>query len=667
VGSALAVKPAEKKSKPEVTPPTTATGLEPEESAGATEGLPLFLKRSNGMGASGGCSCGGSAGEDGECQSCRNKRLAVQRKAASTAARASQAPSAKTLPTRIRAAASHGGAPLPLYLWHRLSRHLSADVSRVRIHTGSEADRLARDVQALAFTTGSDIFFRAGQYQPDHPAGLELLAHEVTHTEQQRQGTVSTQASPDSVSISEPSDSFEQEADSVARSFVAGDAGPASVTPTAAPHVPVHRKCAACESGGATCPKCEEEKLKVQRKPEGADAPTGPQGSAEMVPGYQDRYAAAPQPRNGDLLIQRAKIDHRTLTWDDFQKPAPKNATFDAETVSDFADPALDKVIPQNLKAVDTGDKCKVGGKDSTKFKVDITIDPDQIEVKSFMSQDDSWHKAWATDEKAQRAKCVAEFAPLCEKIFDDAFKQAKVDRAKEEAACRKDFDDAKKEVDEQCKKKEADCKAAFKAGDPFEGADSAKECTTVVLKDCKTEGMKGHTYSNGDATATSRSECAKPFGDDFEKAQKDAATAEVTMGGASTTVNSREDCRKDEFLDSCVKDLIPAGSAKLLAHEQNHFDLTDALATKAQADLRALVGTFPKEVVDCGEDAAKAKAKKTLADELKQLNKIFKDAKKEMGKLQSKYDSETQHGSIAEKQAEWEDRVSKGFMKPTP
>ncbi len=185
------------------------------------------------------------------------------------------------LPTRIRAASSHGGAPLAIYLQHALNRHLRADLSRVRIHTGLEADRLTRDVQARAFTTGADIFFRSGEYHPDDPAGLELLAHEVTHTEQQRQGSVSTQASAEAVSISEPSDSFELEADRVARAFVSGGVGPTALTP-AAPAV--QRKCAACESSGTTCPQCEEEKLNVQRKAEGRTAGTAPAGSAEMVP-----------------------------------------------------------------------------------------------------------------------------------------------------------------------------------------------------------------------------------------------------------------------------------------------------------------------------------------------------------------------------------------------
>jgi len=59
------------------------------------------------------------------------------------------------------------------------------DFSGVQIHTGAEADSLNRSLEARAFTTGSDIFFRDGEYNPDSSGGRELLAHELTHVVQQ--------------------------------------------------------------------------------------------------------------------------------------------------------------------------------------------------------------------------------------------------------------------------------------------------------------------------------------------------------------------------------------------------------------------------------------------------------------------------------------------------
>ncbi|MCW2602922.1 MAG: hypothetical protein JWN61_1057, partial [Pseudonocardiales bacterium] len=54
----------------------------------------------------------------------------------------------------------------------------------VRIHDDSESASLSRTMSARAFTTGSDVFFGAGEYQPDTPGGERMLAHELAHTRQ---------------------------------------------------------------------------------------------------------------------------------------------------------------------------------------------------------------------------------------------------------------------------------------------------------------------------------------------------------------------------------------------------------------------------------------------------------------------------------------------------
>lgn len=82
------------------------------------------------------------------------------------------------------------GNPLPVTVQRHLEQGLNTDLSRVRIHDDAEADKLARNVHATAFTTGSDVFFQSGKYSPNTQSGLELLAHEVTHTRQQEQGQV---------------------------------------------------------------------------------------------------------------------------------------------------------------------------------------------------------------------------------------------------------------------------------------------------------------------------------------------------------------------------------------------------------------------------------------------------------------------------------------------
>ncbi len=66
-----------------------------------------------------------------------------------------------------------------------MERSMGADFSDVRVHTDSDAHTLNESVQARAFTTGKDIFFKQGEYNPNNSAGQTLLAHELTHVVQQ--------------------------------------------------------------------------------------------------------------------------------------------------------------------------------------------------------------------------------------------------------------------------------------------------------------------------------------------------------------------------------------------------------------------------------------------------------------------------------------------------
>ena len=85
-----------------------------------------------------------------------------------------------------------GGRPLHDGVRSSMERGFGADFSGVRVHTGGQADALNRSLNARAFTTGSDIFFGQGQYNPGSTGGQELIAHELTHTVQQGAAQVQT-------------------------------------------------------------------------------------------------------------------------------------------------------------------------------------------------------------------------------------------------------------------------------------------------------------------------------------------------------------------------------------------------------------------------------------------------------------------------------------------
>lgn len=94
--------------------------------------------------------------------------------------------------------AQTGGQPLPGPLRSDLEQRFGHDFSEVRLHVDSSAGESARSLNALAYTMGRHIVFGAGQYSPSGTAGQRLLAHELTHFIQQRQGApLHVQRQPD--------------------------------------------------------------------------------------------------------------------------------------------------------------------------------------------------------------------------------------------------------------------------------------------------------------------------------------------------------------------------------------------------------------------------------------------------------------------------------------
>jgi len=124
-----------------------------------------------------------------------------------------------------------GGQSLDSGVKAQMGQALNADFSGVRVHTDAGADGLNQSLSARAFTTGRDIYFRQGEYNPGSSSGRELLAHELTHVVQQNPDKVQTKSDDDAscacgaapapgpqmkLSVSQPGDQYEQEADRVA-------------------------------------------------------------------------------------------------------------------------------------------------------------------------------------------------------------------------------------------------------------------------------------------------------------------------------------------------------------------------------------------------------------------------------------------------------------------
>ncbi len=147
----------------------------------------------------------------------------------------------------VASASSSSGAPLPDAVRGPFESSLGADLSAVRVHTGAPSVDAAGAVGALAYTTGNDIHFGAGQYAPADPFGLHLLAHEVAHTVQQAGAAPQTQHK---LEVGAPGDAAEVEADRAADAMVSGasariSSGAAGAQRVAAADVPAAPKAGA--------------------------------------------------------------------------------------------------------------------------------------------------------------------------------------------------------------------------------------------------------------------------------------------------------------------------------------------------------------------------------------------------------------------------------------
>lgn len=79
--------------------------------------------------------------------------------------------------------------------------------------------------------------------------------------------------------------------------------------------------------------------------------------------------------------------------------------------------------------------------------------------------------------------------------------------------------------------------------------------------------------------------------------------------------------------------------SAELLAHEQLHFDITEVYTRKLREKLNAIANP---DAIRSGKFA-------------KESSKIMKEWKE----CQNNYDNETDHGTVASKQSEWQKKVA--------
>ncbi|MCA1634196.1 MAG: DUF4157 domain-containing protein [Acidobacteria bacterium] len=173
------------------------------------------------------CACGGScsacsAAHDEE-QHHKDEQRRLDEAAEGHNAQAAPA-SPAVAPPIIHEVLRSAGEPLGESVRADMEQSFGVDFGNVRVHTGSRAAESANAVGALAYTVGQDVVFANGQYAPETQHGRSILAHELTHTLQQRAGY--SGPAPDAIEIGEADSPAEAEADRVADTVVSGKNAP---------------------------------------------------------------------------------------------------------------------------------------------------------------------------------------------------------------------------------------------------------------------------------------------------------------------------------------------------------------------------------------------------------------------------------------------------------
>ncbi|MFF3981187.1 DUF4157 domain-containing protein [Streptomyces sp. NPDC001828] len=166
-----------------------------------------------------------------------------------------------------------GGQPLDDATRADMEGRLGADFSDVRIHNDGAAKASAAEVGARAYTSGSHVVIGEGG------GDKHTLAHELTHVIQQRQGPVAGTDNGQGLSVSDPGDRFEREAEANATRVMRSSTS-----------LPRHAEEAA-EGGGAPIEGAVQRRVSVRdaRNPETKRE----LGNEESVRGFLEKYGVS--------------------------------------------------------------------------------------------------------------------------------------------------------------------------------------------------------------------------------------------------------------------------------------------------------------------------------------------------------------------------------------
>lgn len=91
----------------------------------------------------------------------------------------------KSIDQKLKSTCGNGN-PMNSKTKTQMESSFGVDFSGIKVHTDSTAIEMNKNMGAQAFTSGNDIYFNQGRFNPSTTKGKHLLAHELTHTIQQK-------------------------------------------------------------------------------------------------------------------------------------------------------------------------------------------------------------------------------------------------------------------------------------------------------------------------------------------------------------------------------------------------------------------------------------------------------------------------------------------------
>jgi hypothetical protein len=151
-----------------------------------------------------------------KCSTCEEEEQKLARKGTGESA----TEGATLPPAIVHQVLGSSGQPLDTATRAFFEPRFGHDFSKVRVHTDERAGQSAQAVQASAYTVGQHIVFAPAQYAPATQKGMQLLAHELTHTRQQGNVGPTSPRAVQTLPMDDRGGNVEQEADRTSSSMV---------------------------------------------------------------------------------------------------------------------------------------------------------------------------------------------------------------------------------------------------------------------------------------------------------------------------------------------------------------------------------------------------------------------------------------------------------------